>query len=207
MNKYEEIFDSTYEPGDEDIIKLRAPTQQRSEFLADFASSKIPIVDVGGLLSYRKSWESEIGAATVIVFIASLACYDEFMSEDLTANRMVDSILQFQELVIKASPKTEVYLVFSKKDLYHEKIKTSNIVDFFPSYKGAPGDAQQGIKYFEAKFLDKNAIGEDKVNICSFVTDLSNMDETRPILTILSQKVTDQQEKYLAYIDSIVKRD
>lgn len=198
MEKYAEIFASNYEPSDEDIIKLRDATQKKAQTLVEVAAVNIPIIDIGGLSFYRNIWAEETAAATIAVFVASMACYDQVMSEDHTVNRMVDSIVLFQELVNSATPDTHIYLVFSKKDIYEEKIKTRNIVDYFPGYKGTPGDAPQGIKYFEAKFLDKNMIDQEKMaNVTSYITTLSNLEECRPLLNIISKKVIDQHGKYI----------
>ena len=49
-------------------------------------------------------------------------------------------------------------LLLNKKDLYEKKIKTRDIIDHFPAYKGRPGDAIQGIKYFDSKFRDPNVV-------------------------------------------------
>lgn len=201
MGKYGEIFDEEYEPSNEDIIKLRTATLETSVTILENSTGagaiQIPIVDVGGLLSCRKTWKEEIPGATIVVFVASLAAYDQAMAEDQSVNRMVDSLVLFQELVNTVPPQTEIYVVFSKKDVYDEKIKTRNIVDYFPGYKGALGDREQGIKYFKAKFLDGNTNGDGKdERVNCFITTLTSLEECRLALNSIIQKATDHQRDY-----------
>ena len=192
MEKYAEIFGSEYEPSDEDIIKLRDATRQRAHTLVEVAAVNIPIIDIGGLSFYRNIWAKETAAATIAVFAASLACYDQVMSEDHTVNRMVDSIVLFQELVNTATPDTHIYLVFSKKDIYDEKIKTRNIVDYFPGYKGAPGDAAQGIKYFDGKFKDPNIVSKP---VATHVTCCTDSEFMKVIILTVVQTVLEGRLK------------
>ena len=201
MEKYGEIFGEDYEPSNEDVIKLRNATLQSSVTILEKSSGAgaihIPIIDVGGLLSCRKSWKEEIPSATIVVFVASLAAYDQVMAEDQSVNRMVDSLVLFQELVNNLALQTEIYVVFSKKDVYDEKIKTRNIVDYFPGYKGVNGDGEQGIKYFKAKFLDVNTIGKDReARVDCYITTLTSLQECRTALGSIIQKAADHQKDY-----------
>ena len=60
---------------------------------------KYHIFDVGGQKSERKKWYRYVDDVKAVVFVVSLACYNEVMYEDQTKNCMVDALALFSETV------------------------------------------------------------------------------------------------------------
>ena len=48
--------------------------------------------DVSGLKHHRKQWMGYFTDVHAILFVVSLSCYDQMMSEDRNTNRMEDAI-------------------------------------------------------------------------------------------------------------------
>jgi hypothetical protein len=76
--------------------------------------------------------------------------------EDETANAMAESIRVWQEL--KKStwfPRNQVrwILLFTKLDLFEEKIACAPISNTFPNYTG-PNEVHQSLEFIKSQFLD-----------------------------------------------------
>ncbi|KAJ3380808.1 Guanine nucleotide-binding protein G(o) subunit alpha [Lobulomyces angularis] len=144
LDSLEKIFDLKYTPTDQDIIYCRKPTSTITETTISISSHKFCIYDVGGQKSLRMYWvpyfEME---ATAILFIASIASYDQTLVEDPTINRMRDAIKLFDYVCNnKLLKKTAMILFLNKADLFEEKIKCIDIKKYFPEF----GDRQQNLK-------------------------------------------------------------
>ena len=64
---------------------------------------------------------------------------------------------------------------FNKKDLFADKLKKKDIVDFFPDFKGPKDDYAAGADYFVNTFLSKNK-GEGQVyHHLTCATDTANV--------------------------------
>lgn len=63
------------------------------------ATQTYKIVDVGGQRSERRKWVNVFSSVNAILFVASLAGYDECLLEDRDANQMRESMVVFSQLV------------------------------------------------------------------------------------------------------------
>lgn len=109
--------------------------------------------DVSGLLHHRKVWLNYFDNVNSVLFVISLAAYDQVLVEDENTNRMQDSINLFKDLLEeKLLARPQFILFMNKKDLYEAKVKKSKIVKFFPDYEGKAGSVSQGINFFKSKF-------------------------------------------------------
>jgi hypothetical protein len=69
----------------------------------------------------------------------------------------VESINLFEYICNNAYfNKSSIILFLNKKDLFEDKIKTSNIIDYFPDYTGEPNNYEDGVNFFLEKFLSRN---------------------------------------------------
>jgi G-protein alpha subunit len=95
------------------------------------------------------------------LFVASIASYDQVLQEDNTCNRMVDSLVLFEEIAnnpLLMEP--NIILFLNKKDLFAEKARVLSVKNFFPDYdgkppifdKGKPLSASHAALFFEKKF-------------------------------------------------------
>ena len=120
-----------------DILNLRTVTRNVSDNVFVINNKRLHVIDVSGLSHHRKTWIPYFDDVHCIIFIASLSSYDQTMVEEEGVNRMVDSIVLFQEMVNHKLLSQKPFILFlNKKDLFLKKIKTKHIIDFFPNYKG-----------------------------------------------------------------------
>jgi guanine nucleotide-binding protein G(i) subunit alpha len=137
MKHISRIFDPCYEPTNEDWLKLRTVTNNISETVIKFNSQYLHFFDVSGVKSHRKYWVSYFDDVTAILFVASLASYNQTMLEDDSKNRLMDSLVAFEGLVNNPLlMKTGIILFLNKRDLFEKKIKKISIKEFFPEYEG-----------------------------------------------------------------------
>ncbi|KAJ3304739.1 hypothetical protein HDV03_002424 [Kappamyces sp. JEL0829] len=172
MDSIDRILAPSYSPTNSDILNLRTVTQSVSDTVFQVDGQRLHVLDVSGLSHHRNGWMSYFEDVHSVIFVASLSSYDQMMVEEPDVNRMVDSIVLFEEMVNHKMLKNKFFILFlNKKDLYEQKIRRKDIVNYFPNYKGKKGSLSQGIKYFEAKFRDQNKFPKEIVTHITCCTD------------------------------------
>ncbi|KAH6570658.1 hypothetical protein BASA62_004236 [Batrachochytrium salamandrivorans] len=153
--------DMSYIPSNDDILHTRSMTTSISETNFEIESIKYRFFDVGGQQKYRKQWTPYFDTVDSILFIASVASYDQVLLEDTSTSRMVDAIELFGEIahnvLLRHIPLT---LFLNKKDLFESKIAYSDVVRHFPEFKGTPGNVKHAARFFQKQFesacMDQN---------------------------------------------------
>ncbi|KAJ3271581.1 hypothetical protein HDV01_006543 [Terramyces sp. JEL0728] len=130
-------LDESYIPTNDDILMLRTVTQHVSETIFTIKKKIVRFFDVSGLIHHRKTWLSYFDDVQTVLFVMSLASYDQFLAEDSTINMMVDSLVLFEQVINNPILSTPNFvLFFNKKDIYEKKIKLVPLNSFFPEYTG-----------------------------------------------------------------------
>ena len=138
LNRIDEITSEDYFPSNEDILRTRLVTSGVSEIRFLINDLHITMIDVGGQRIHRKKWlrcfESTIQA---VIFVASLAEYDQVLAEDGQTNRTHESINLFGQLCDhKYLEQSNMILFLNKKDLFAVKLRTMPLSQCFPDYDG-----------------------------------------------------------------------
>lgn len=139
------------------------------------------LYDVGGQRSERRKWIDCFDSVTAVIFVVGLSEYDQTLAEAKRTNRMVEALELFRSVCNnRAFQNTSILLFLNMKDLFAEKIMTSDIAAqrSFCDYTGPTRDVDSGILYFMRKF--KDCLIDDEFND-SFIhvtcaTDTSNME-------------------------------
>ncbi|KAJ7240996.1 G-protein alpha subunit-domain-containing protein [Mycena rebaudengoi] len=175
------FFDPAYVPTEQDIVRARAHDRGHGNDFAFGCSvwdeallvscvwsrvasvvihlrcvcgrRKIP---VGGQKSERRKWIHCFQDVTSILFLVSLNGYDQCLVEDRDA-----------------------ILFLNKDDLFQEKIKTSDIKNFFPDFDGEAGSAHAGRDYFKKRFKQlAQKAGRTKEREAPFFTSITTATDT-----------------------------
>ncbi|KPP58528.1 hypothetical protein Z043_123637, partial [Scleropages formosus] len=120
------------------------------------------IVDVGGQKSERRKWIHCFENVTSLIFLASLSEYDQVLEEKETDNRMEESMALFYTTI--HSPwfvRASVILFLNKKDILAEKIQTSHLHTYFPSFTGKKQDALAAMEFIEMMYIQQ-AVNKEK---------------------------------------------
>mmetsp|Transcript_36974 Transcript_36974/g.68239 ORF Transcript_36974/g.68239 Transcript_36974/m.68239 type:complete len:372 (-) Transcript_36974:95-1210(-) len=147
------ILPKTYVPDHLHIVHSRKATEAITEytFVDKDKGAKITLVDVGGQRDRRKKWIRCFEHVTCILFIASLSDYDMNLEEDVTRNRMLESIDLFYGVRdLEIFKKTPIVVFLNKHDKFCEKIGRSELP--FEDYEGDKHDPEAAYKYIEAAF-------------------------------------------------------
>lgn len=112
---------------------VRVRTTKVSETVFTIEGSPYSVYDVGGQKSLRAFWVPYFDDVQAILFISSLAGYDQQMVEDTKTNRMTDAIHLF-EIVSnhKLLRNVAIILFLNKVDLLERKIQKSSVQKYFP---------------------------------------------------------------------------
>lgn len=91
------------------------------------------------------------------MFLVALSEYDQVLVEEGNQNRMEESKALFQHIVeYPYFHQSSVILFLNKKDLLEEKIRTSDLKDYFPTFRGRDKDATAAREFILQMFVELN---------------------------------------------------
>uniref|UniRef100_A0A3Q2R432 Guanine nucleotide-binding protein subunit alpha n=1 Tax=Fundulus heteroclitus TaxID=8078 RepID=A0A3Q2R432_FUNHE len=155
LSDMDRITAPDYIPTLQDILRVRVPTTGIIEYLFDMSKVIFRMVDVGGQRSQRKKWIHCFENVKSLIFLAALNEYDQVLYESETDNRLAESLALFNTIVSSRwFQDSSTILFLNKTDLFEEKIKTSQLADYFPDYTGPSGDAEPAKKFIEKMYID-----------------------------------------------------
>jgi len=113
------------------------------------------VVDVGGQRNERKKWIHCFDDVKAIIFIESLAAYNQVLFEDGKKNRMTESLELFKDISNRPAFKdTPIFLFLNKKDLFEIMCKETDLNVCFPEYTGGR-EVLNALQFVEKKFKDQ----------------------------------------------------
>jgi len=151
----ERFVNDDYQPTEEDCIMARVRTTGIVMTEFDEGNVHFSVVDVAGQRSERKKWVHCFEGVKGLVFLVSLAGYNQVMFEDANHNRMQEALELFEK--ISNNPlfaETPIFLFLNKKDLFEEMIKSTDLSKCFPEYNGG-ADVNVALKYVQGQFEKK----------------------------------------------------
>lgn len=168
-----------YTPSVEDILRCRIKSLgvQELRFTHPASGLQVLLVDVGGQRTERRKWIHCFDGVALVLFVVAISEYDLLCEEDLSTNRMTESLQLFGQLLENPLfARTPVAVFYNKKDLFHEKIRRVPLSVCFPEYSGTPGDEDAAQQYIVDKF-EKCASGKRKLfRYITCATDTAQME-------------------------------
>ncbi|KAI9324972.1 guanine nucleotide binding protein, alpha subunit [Zopfochytrium polystomum] len=163
MTHAREILAPGYTPTNDHILRARSVTTAVSETKLRIKGSAVSFFDVGGQKRFRAKWAPFFDDVSAIIFVSSLACYDQALEEDANVNRMVDSVKAFSCICNHTVlTKIPIILFLNKSDIFSRKVKESPIQNYFPEYNDGPSTAA-GSSFFLKQFLKANRNAEKQI--------------------------------------------
>ncbi|XP_042273160.1 guanine nucleotide-binding protein subunit alpha-11-like [Thunnus albacares] len=162
MSNLDRISAPDYIPTEQDVLRVRFPTTGIHDYAFNIKTITLRIVDVGGQKSERRKWIHCFENVTSLIFLASLSEYDQVLEERETINRMEESLALFYTTI--HSPwflNTSIILFLNKTDILADKVKTSDLQKYFPSFTGKRQDPEDAKNYI-CKLYEQQAINHDK---------------------------------------------
>ncbi|XP_070765107.1 guanine nucleotide-binding protein subunit alpha-14-like [Enoplosus armatus] len=162
MSNLDRISAPDYIPTEQDVLRVRFPTTGIHDYSFTIKTITLRIVDVGGQKSERRKWIHCFENVTSLIFLASLSEYDQVLEERETINRMHESLALFYTTI--HSPwflSTSIILFLNKTDILADKVQTSDLQKYFPSFTGKRQDPEDAKNYI-CKLYEQQAINRDK---------------------------------------------
>ncbi|KAJ7481009.1 heterotrimeric G-protein alpha subunit, GPA2-like protein [Mycena galericulata] len=174
------LFSPSFVPTNRDILHLRARTIGITETDIPYGIGA-PVIDVGGARSERRKWIHVFeDLIKVIIFTVSLSGYDRVLIEDSLRNQMQDAMQLWDSIChSRYFERTPIILCFTKNDLFEQEVLRSDIVDFFPDFQGARGDAVAGCDYFIKRF---RSLAKPKDDVFIHVVTATDTETMRGLL-------------------------
>jgi len=156
------LLDPAYVPTVQDVLRSRVITTGIQETEFTYSNVKFRMVDVGGQRNERRKWIHCFQDVTAIIFCVALSEYDQKLYEDESQNRMIESLLLFDEITnSRWFANTSMILFLNKTDLFREKIQRVDLVTCFPEY-GDGKNYDKGLAFIKQKFVSLNKNPEKK---------------------------------------------
>lgn len=164
-----------YVPNDEDLLRLREPSNAIDEHSFIYHKVEFHITDISCHLSERKKWLHLFDNVTAIIYLVAISEYDQFsfggdgrncLRESLELLRTITSYEYFNDI--------SIILVFNKNDLLEEKIKHSHLKDYFPEYRGPCSDPLAARNFILHMFLNVISSKRRKYHCFTNSTDLKS---------------------------------
>ncbi|KAL6468721.1 hypothetical protein MHYP_G00222450 [Metynnis hypsauchen] len=152
-----------YIPTSQDVLRVRFPTTGINDYSFVVERITLRIVDVGGQKSERRKWIHCFENVTSLIFLASLSEYDQVLEENNSDNRMEESLTLFYTTI--HSPwfaNSSIILFLNKMDILAEKIKTSDLQDYFSNFTGKRRDAEAAMSYIRNMYTQQALSPEKK---------------------------------------------
>jgi len=156
-----------YEPTNEHIVSVRTKTTGVTEAPLALDGDEITLVDVGGQRSERRKWVNVFEGVNVVLYVISLSDYDQTLSEEISINRMHESLEIFEKMSNHVVFENAIFIVFLNKfDVLQQKLSAdppSYPNEVFPDY--VPCDAQATAQFLKLKFIDKMKNARENDNV------------------------------------------
>ncbi|POW00266.1 hypothetical protein PSTT_13252 [Puccinia striiformis] len=179
FDSIDRISQRNYIPDDQDILRSRLKTKGISETMFVIGDLNYRMLDVGGQRSERQKWIHCFENVTLIVFLAAISEYDQFLREEnsvvrssLTSsflglmrfqkfqkwmvffqNRMDEALTLFGSISnSRWFNKTSIILFLNKIDIFKEKVTHSPIQNFYSDFQ-PPLNCQQEVWQAGADFF------------------------------------------------------
>eukprot|EP01121_Diplochlamys_sp_Union-15-3_P003703 TRINITY_DN13645_c0_g1_i1.p1 TRINITY_DN13645_c0_g1~~TRINITY_DN13645_c0_g1_i1.p1 ORF type:complete len:443 (-),score=46.72 TRINITY_DN13645_c0_g1_i1:26-1309(-) len=174
------ILSSTFIPSLEDVLRVRVRTTGIVE--CPFScENKIRVIDVGGQRSERKKWihvfSHCVSNKAIVIISVALSEYDLYLYEDMKTNRMLESLMLWEQLNQDPNLQGSFFvLMFTKVDLFKEKLKKIPLTVCFEDFKGRELTSNPPKFLYYANFNESKRTMFDKLPLELMVKILEHLD-------------------------------
>ncbi|XP_056614123.1 guanine nucleotide-binding protein subunit alpha-11-like isoform X2 [Triplophysa dalaica] len=162
MTNLDRIAGTDYIPTAQDVLRVRFPTTGINDYSFSMQKITLRIVDVGGQKSERRKWIHCFENVTSLMFLASLSEYDQVLEENNKENRMNESLSLFYTTIHSSwFANSSIILFLNKKDILAEKIQTSDLQTYFPTFQGRSWDVNDAMDHINNMYLSQ-ALNREK---------------------------------------------
>jgi len=157
--------EDSYTPTEDDRIMTRVRTTGIVTTEFEENGVRFEVVDVAGQKSERRKWMHCFKNVKAIVFVVSLAGYNQVMFEDSTNNRMLEELNLFQQIANNLLfVDVPIYLLLNKKDLFESMIAETDLGKCFPEFK-AGNNLHEAMRFVQLQFEKKLESNQNRLKV------------------------------------------
>ncbi|KAF9514520.1 hypothetical protein BS47DRAFT_1328920 [Hydnum rufescens UP504] len=201
LNDIERVTSPDFVPSDSDIVRCRLKTIgiSKHEFVLNRVdplarTTHIRIYDVGGARSQRATWAPYFDSVKILLFLAPISAFDQYLEEDPRVNRIKDSLELWKSLTSNSILKdVPIVLFLNKCDLLRAKLDSNVFLNkHITSYNG-PNDFQNVAEYLLKRFekIGRNTFPSRDIHV--HFTTATDTSSTCSILARVSDLVIREQ--------------
>ncbi|KAJ3240635.1 guanine nucleotide-binding protein subunit alpha [Chytriomyces hyalinus] len=210
LNDLDRIGQDDYLPTEQDVLNARIKTTKITETVFKVDKVTYRVFDVAGQRCHRKHWAPYFDDVNSIIFMVAISSYDQVCMEDETSNRVVDSKEVFAALcnhpLFKRTP---MILFMNKIDLFKEKLKFTQVSQYFEEYDG-PNDYESASEFFVNEFLKVNKYPKNIYRHLTAATDTQQikgiLDAVQAIIKSLDNIWIDNETGEVAMANKEIER-
>jgi len=156
IRQVDNVARADYIPTFNDVIRCRIRTTGIVELEFSYEKHVFKLFDMGGQRNERKKWIHCFENVTAVIFVASLASYDQMLIEDEKVNRVHEAINLFDDICNgRWFKRTAMILFLNKRDLFQEKLAKIPLTVCFSDYKG-PNEYEPCAEWIQKLFEQRN---------------------------------------------------
>jgi len=184
LNNMKKYVGKDYVPTFDEIChcKVRSTGVKSENFV--FNKVLFTVYDLGGQRSERRKWLNVCDNVKAIIYVTSLAGYNQVIFEDGKTNRLMESFNVYDQYINHESfKKINIILFLNKQDLFDQMIKNIPFtVCPCDDYKDNPNDRDSVIKYIIGVY-QKKTFGFDtgKRSIFHHITCATNTEDVKAV--------------------------
>ncbi|KAF9524433.1 guanine nucleotide binding protein, alpha subunit [Crepidotus variabilis] len=166
LDNLDRISQHYFEPTNEDMLRAcqrnasiqeyRVKLEPSCETNASNAASECFFYDIGGMRRLRKVWMTYLDNLDAVVFLASMSCFDEHLTDQPSVNRLEDTLNLWSSISrSNLLDQAQTFLFLTDTELLEKKLDAGILFKkFIPSYENENllNDAPSVIKYLRAAF-------------------------------------------------------
>ncbi|KAM4665029.1 guanine nucleotide-binding protein G(i) subunit alpha-3-like [Discoglossus pictus] len=184
LNNLNRISQTNYVPSQQDLLQVRVKPTGIEEASFTFKNQNYKVINVRQQLKNWIKWIPCFQDVTnAVIFCVALSDYDQLL-EDGT-NRMHESMNQFEFICnSRWFVDSMIFLLFTKKDLFEEKISRIPLTTCFPEYSGA-NTYEDSMDYIKCQFdaLNQMCDTKDVFMLFTRATDTENVEFVMDVAT------------------------
>jgi hypothetical protein len=146
----------------DDYIRCRVKTIGLARSSVMIHKKKVSLFDVGGQRSERLKWKR--ANYDVIFYMASLNDFDLLCYEDNSQNRMIESLNAFEDFINSENTVKDVFLIFTKVDVFKNLIQTKDLSNVFKDYDGGR-NWENALDFISKKFIERNHGNKGRLHV------------------------------------------
>lgn len=191
MDHIDRITESNYLPTLHDILHCTVDLNGITEHLYDIDDILLRFIDIRGARTERRKWIHYFDNISALMFIVALSDYDKIETYSDNENRLELAKSMFKTIIdYPWFQNCGIMLFWNKKDVLEEQIMHTNMVDYFPEFKGLKKNSQDATEFIVKMFVELNT-NPDRI-IYSHSVCLLDSESVRFVLAAIRDIVLQQ---------------